>query len=106
GDVSKEDHVLTIGACSDLKVLKRKGLDMVSKLAATMPDVPFTIVGPSDAMREVLMVNAPPNLTIHGYLPQGELRTLAAKSKVFCQLSMAEGLPNTLCECMLCECIP
>ena len=28
------------------------------------------------------------------------------RAKVFCQFSLAEGLPNTLCEAMLCECIP
>jgi glycosyltransferase involved in cell wall biosynthesis len=28
------------------------------------------------------------------------------KAKVYCQVSYHEGLPNTLCEAMLCECIP
>jgi hypothetical protein len=106
GDQRKEMSVLTIGACSDLKVLKRKGLDMFTKVASAMPDIPFTIVGPSVEMQRILMTDAPPNLTVLGYLPQDELRRLASRSKVFCQLSMAEGLPNTLCESMLCECIP
>ena len=39
-------------------------------------------------------------------MPGDELLNYFQRAKVFCQFSFSEGLPNTLCEAMLCECIP
>jgi glycosyltransferase involved in cell wall biosynthesis len=39
-------------------------------------------------------------------LSQDKLISYYQKAKVYCQLSMREGLPNTVCEAMLCECVP
>ena len=49
---------------------------------------------------------ASPNVVFIAPLPQNELAHFYQKAKVYCQLSMREGLPNALCEAMLCECVP
>ena len=53
-----------------------------------------------------MIKNAPENVKFTGWVSDDELLQLYQKSKVYCQLSRYEGLPNVLCEAMLCECIP
>ena len=46
------------------------------------------------------------NITIKEFVDHDQMINLLSASKVYLQLSLSEGLPNTLCEAMLCECIP
>ena len=39
-------------------------------------------------------------------LSQEELRKYYSRAKVYVQFSLREGLPNAVCEAMMCECIP
>lgn len=50
--------------------------------------------------------DCPDNVDFLGKMPQNELIENYKKAKDYAQLSVSEGLPNTLCEAMLCECIP
>ena len=103
-DGPKEDFILTVGACPDLVRIKKKGVDVLLKVASRLPNTPFVIVGIAESLQSVL--TASPNVTFHAYLPQNELLPLYQRAKVFTQISFHEGMPNTLCEAMLCECIP
>lgn len=104
--INKENIILTIGSVNELKALKRKGFDFFSEVAASMPDYQFVIIGPSEEYKSLLEKSSPSNLTIFSFMKQEELKNYLDRAKVFCQFSLAEGLPNTLCEAMLCECIP
>ena len=104
--IAKENLVLTIGSVREMKALKRKGFDFFSEVAHSMPEYRFVIIGPSEEYKAILDQSAPPNLTIYSFMSQEELKNFLDRAKVFCQFSLAEGLPNTLCEAMLCECIP
>jgi len=54
---------------------------------------------------ERVLTNIPTNLEIIGKMKQKKLIEYYQKAKVYAQFSMREGLPNAVCESMLCECI-
>ena len=47
-----------------------------------------------------------PNVVADGWMGRDALRDLYRRAKVYCQFTMHEGLPNAVCEAMLCGCIP
>ena len=102
----KERVVLTVGQLKK-DVYIRKGLKSFIDVARMMPDTKFIIVGkPDPEFQRSLEGGLPPNLTVTGFVKDEELLRLYQKAKVYCQLSRFEGLPNALCEAMLCGCIP
>ena len=48
----------------------------------------------------------PTNVEIVDAVDRRQLLPYYQSAKVYCQPSLREGLPNTLCEAMLCQCIP
>lgn len=100
----KQNFVLTVGACPDIVRIKKKGVDVLLKVAAQMTDVQFVVVGVAENVQRLLQPS--PNITFYPFLPQEELLSYYQRAKVFCQPSLHEGMPNTLCEAMLCECVP
>lgn len=81
-----------------------KGIDVFAECARQMPDVPFRLIGVSGGALETLG-KVPENLEVLGRLPAEEVVKHYQEAKVYCQLSMREGLPNAVCEAMLCGCI-
>lgn len=103
---AKERMALTVGFVDKITI-KRKGLDVFVKAADQLKDVKFVLVGSStDGAIDELRSNAPPNVEFVGSVPHDQLIAYYQRAKVYCQLSMFEGLPNALCEAMLCECVP
>ncbi len=102
----KENIVLTVGGISD-SVVKRKGFETFVKAAKYLPDVKFALIGKHmDDSIDYLKSIAPPNVEFTGFVSNEDLLRWYQKAKIYCQLSRYEGLPNALCEAMLCECIP
>lgn len=101
--LSRNRHFLTIG--TDLHLFRthnRKGIDIILAVARLLPDFSFTIVGLSaDANLDI-----PQNVKAIERIPFNEVIDYCSNHKFYLQLSMMEGLPNALCEAMLCECIP
>jgi len=64
------------------------------------------VIGIQGGALKKLQDIASPNVEFLGPLSQDELIPYYQRAKVYCQLSMREGLPNALCEAMLCECVP
>lgn len=81
----------------------RKGIDLILEVAPRFPECSFTIVG---AHPEFLNRKIPDNVKLLPRIPNNELRELLGSQQFYLQLSLMEGLPNALCEAMLCECIP
>jgi glycosyltransferase involved in cell wall biosynthesis len=102
----KEEFVLTVAACHDELRMRKKGLDTLFAAARTMMDVRFVVVGILPDVVEKAKSTAPANVEIVSFMEQQELLTMYRRAKVYCQPSFTEGLPNSLCEAMLCECIP
>jgi glycosyltransferase involved in cell wall biosynthesis len=86
-----------------LSAVKRKGIDMIDKIADEFPDCIFIIIGLEKSKSPF---KEKPNLVQIGFVPNHELINYFSKAEFYMQLSLMEGFPNALCEAMLCECIP
>lgn len=100
----KKNIVLTVSSGDTLQRIKIKGIDFFIEVARKMPEYTFIVVGVTEkALR--FLTNIPANLEIIGKMKQKKLIEYYQKAKVYAQFSMREGLPNAVCESMLCECI-
>jgi glycosyltransferase involved in cell wall biosynthesis len=98
--------IISVGYVNDDQNFTRKGFDFIFELAKVLPHLKIVIVGFTSDYLNKLKLSTPSNITIVNFVGQEELIKLFSSSKIDLQLSLAEGLPNTLCEAMLCECIP
>lgn len=97
--------VLTAAFFSDKRVINIKGLNIFNKLASLLPNVNFTIVGES-GIRISDFINLESNIKVMGVQTKSQMKELYQNNKFYFQGSRLEGLPNSLCEAMLCGCIP
>lgn len=103
-DTPKENLVLTVGFADNETRIRIKGLDLFVRTAERLPHVRFAVIGLGQDARRTL--KAPPNVRFFGKLPRAGLRRFYSRAKVYAQLSLSEGMPNAVCEAMLCECVP
>lgn len=96
--------VLTVAVALNESRLTIKGIKQLIGAAQRLPDVRFCVVGVEQKL--LSRDSLPPNIEWLPVRERKELLTLYQSSKVYCQPSLREGLPNTLCEAMLCGCIP
>lgn len=97
--------VLTVANFNDSRVLKLKGIPIILKLAKELPEFNFIILG----LKTQSIISAdikPPNVETIKSKNKMELREYFSENQFYIQASRLEGLPNALCEAMLCECIP
>ncbi|MCZ6775618.1 MAG: glycosyltransferase family 4 protein [Ignavibacteria bacterium] len=102
----KEPFVLTVAACETENRMKAKGLDVLFDVASEMSDRRFVVIGLAGSLGEKARGNAPLNVEVIPYIEREQLLQYYQRAMVYCQPSYAEGLPNSLCEAMLCECVP
>lgn len=102
----KDDLVLTVALGNKYNRIKLKGVDTFVKSAKLLPEIKFVVNGVTGDALKKLKENSPPNVDFVGPVTFEELLNLYQKTKVYCQLSMREGLPTAVCEAMLCECVP
>ncbi|MDP1678178.1 MAG: glycosyltransferase family 4 protein [Bacteroidota bacterium] len=100
----KENIVLTIANCDNMTRVKIKGIDFLMDVATAMPNTSFVLVGIKNEIASTL--EFPITMKHYESVEQSELLAWYQRAKVFFQPSMREGLPNTLCEAMLCDCFP
>ncbi len=80
-----------------------KGMDLILGAASTFPDCEFIILGVDDPK---VFTGVPANVKLMPPVKNDELVAVFSSCQFYMQLSMAEGFPNSICEAMLCECIP
>lgn len=80
-----------------------KGIDLIVAIAPLFPDCKFIIAGVPD---ENLIQHRAANLEIRPPVKHEQLAAMLSSCAYYLQLSIAEGFPNSLCEAMLCNCVP
>jgi glycosyltransferase involved in cell wall biosynthesis len=101
----KKKQVLTV-CYVDKTNWWRKGIKTIVEVAKQLPDVQFIVVGKVSEDIQEKVSSTPENITFTGWITGEELLQKYQESKVIALLSKYEGLPNVLCEAMLCECTP
>ena len=73
-----------------------------------MPNYTFNLIGLEEKQVQFYKkkYNAPDNVNFLPKQAREKLRDFYREASIYLQLSRAEGLPNVLCEAMLCGCIP
>jgi glycosyltransferase involved in cell wall biosynthesis len=110
--ISKEpDRILTVGSMGSTFDFLNKGFDLFTELAKRNPHLKFTIIGVNELflpwMNANYQVGSISNLELVYFTGEYDLLLKHYnRAKVFVQASITEGMPNTLGEAMLCECIP
>jgi glycosyltransferase involved in cell wall biosynthesis len=102
----KEDLILLVAGCDTVQRAKIKGVDLLIAAASRLPHRTFLIVGIKPDIIDLFRAGAPANVQFLPPTPREELPALYGRARLFCQPSRREGLPNALCEAMLCRCIP
>jgi glycosyltransferase involved in cell wall biosynthesis len=98
--------VLSVGLINTGTLIK-KGWRLFWALAAAMPEVPFTAVGPAiDAAGKQLVSDRPANLTYLGELTGADLTVQYQRAAVYFQGSRHESFSLSLAESMASGCIP
>lgn len=96
--------VLTVANIENQRVFDRKGMGLFIRLAERLPKFQFTVAGVAGASFENKAL--PENIRVLGTQSAEGLRALYREHHYYFQGSRIEGLPNVLCEAMLCGCIP
>jgi glycosyltransferase involved in cell wall biosynthesis len=102
----ESDLVLTVAGCETEDRMKVKGIDRLLRVAKGMPGVRFVVIGMDPRIGQLLAPECPANVRLLGPVERAELHPWYQRASVYCQPSLSEGLPNALCEAMLCGCIP
>ena len=98
-------QIITISSTENHQRLMVKGLDRFRELATHLPEFEFIIIGVTDDVKSYFDP-LPPNLTLLPPQQFDQLTQYYQNASFYAQLSRSEGLPNALCESMLCGCIP
>ena len=101
----KPQTILTVASITSDKVIHRKGIPLFLEMAQAFPEWTFTIAGDASGLL-AKQFSLPKNVRILGRLSSDALVQLYSEQQCYFQASRVEGLPNVLCEAMLCECIP
>jgi glycosyltransferase involved in cell wall biosynthesis len=100
----KENIVLMVAHAPSHGRFTLKGLDLFLYAADQVPEAQFHIVGQMPP--NIIEPSGRENVVFDGWLERDQVRALMQRAKVYCQLSMHEGLPNSLAEAMLCGAVP
>lgn len=79
-----------------------KGIDLLCEVTSSFPNCKFFLAG----IDSIDSLEIPKNVICLGRLNPKQLREYYSKSRFYLQLSNTEGFGVSLCEAMLCECIP
>ncbi len=103
-EYNRAKRIVTVSGTESYQRLMVKGLDRFRDLANYLTEFEFIIIGITDAVKG-FFEPLPSNLFLVPPQPFDELYKYYQSTSFYAQLSRSEGLPNALCEAMLCGCI-
>lgn len=107
GNTNKETIVLTVGGIQNMLNYELKGMSDFVEAARRIPEYRFIHVGAYTPEIFNTLIHSPPkNLTLIGFASDEELLSWYRRARVYAQLSISEGLPNSLIQALLCGCVP
>lgn len=106
GPAARGRVVSTVGMIESDRTLRRKGIDLFFEAARRMPDEDFRVVGVPDPKVVRAKYDVSENVRLIPPVDRDDLVGHYHETSVYVQLSRAEGLPNVLCEAMMCGCVP
>ncbi len=105
-DRLRRSGVLCVATCDSRRRGLVKGVDLFCEMAASLPGQLFTFIGATPEELTRFGFNPPANLIALPPCDPEELRRHYRSAAVYAQPSRHEGLPNVLCEAMLCGAFP
>lgn len=109
--VKESDLILTVGTMNKIGDFYNKGFDIFIQVAKRNPDLRFVLIGLKEKylswVEENYQISGIRNLkVILSYCPDEILNEYYNKALVYVQVSITEGMPVSLGEAMICECVP
>ncbi|NEW84736.1 MAG: glycosyltransferase family 4 protein [Mariniphaga sp.] len=101
----RSKSIITVSGTDNHQRLMVKGLDRFRELATYLTEFEFIIIGATDGIKSCFEP-LPTNLTLLPPQQFDQLTQYYECASFYAQLSRSEGLPNALCEAMLCGCTP
>lgn len=101
----RSKSIITVSGTENRQRMMVKGLDRFRELATYLPEFELIIIGATDGVKSYFEP-LPANLTLLPPQQFDQLTQYYESASFYAQLSRSEGLPNALCEAMLCGCIP
>ena len=105
GEDERKREVVSVVGGNTFKRMMIKGVDLIVETAKLLPEIKFILI---DLNEEIFEKNfgTIENVEIIKAMPQSELIKYFQNASVYAQFSLREGLPNSVCEAMLCGAIP
>jgi glycosyltransferase involved in cell wall biosynthesis len=104
---ARRNSVITVVSVNNWQRWYLKGCDFLLSVSREMPETEFHIYGIAvNMMQKISNLEIPDNFFLHGFVSRDELRDIYGSNNVYAQFSLSEGLPNALCEAMMCGCVP
>ena len=100
----RENIAVTVCHAPTQERILLKGVDLFFAAAKANPEIEFHIAGELPPQLKTSQFGS--NVVADGWLDREGLRRLYRRARVYCQFSLHEGLPNAVCEAMLCGCVP
>jgi len=104
-EYQRSKRIITVSGTENQQRMMIKGLDRFRELAILIPDFEFIIIGAGENVKHYFEP-LPLNLILLPPQQFEQMTQFYQSASFYAQLSRSEGLPNALCEAMMCGCIP